>query len=69
MIDVFLNMVDLKEGANEADPIDEGGAILRTVCLLFVGDGKATILAANSSMLRPSYSAISSKSASFSTAI
>ena len=47
MIDVFLNMVALKEGANEADPMDEGGAILRTVYLLFVGDGMDTIFSAN----------------------
>ena len=62
-----LIMESLNDGWAETVPNDDGAAIFLTVYLLLVGDGMATIFAANSSIGNPSYWAILSKSASFST--
>ena len=59
-----LKAVNLKDGY----PDDDGAFTLRTVYLLFVGDGKATMFSANSSIGRPRVLAILSNSSSFSTA-
>ena len=64
-----LIMESLNDGCAETVPKDDGAAIFLTVCLLLVGDGIATIYAASSSMGKPSYTAMLSKSASFSTLI
>jgi hypothetical protein len=64
----FCIILRVKEGAWDKVPFEEGATTLRTVCLLFVGEGAETISRAINSMLRPSYAAIDSKSASFSAA-
>ena len=72
----LLNIAPLKEGfiLNELlvlkEPLPEDGALtLRTIYLLFVGEGNDTIFKAISPISSPNFAAIDSKSASFSAAI
>jgi hypothetical protein len=64
----FRMIFSLNEGAWDMDPDEDGAFTLRTVYLLFKGEGSEMILSAISPILRPSFSAIYSKSASFSAA-